>query len=444
MFSRLLLLLVILTGVSHGAVARPAPLPATAQVVACQLIVAPDRADWTYAPGDPVTFTLRVLANGHPVPDAVVRYSVGPERFEQSRGEARVPLEGLKIDGGTLNQPGFLRCVAEAEIDGTVYRGLATAGFSPGAIVPTQVDPADFDAFWADRLAALAKIPVNARFTLVPEACTADVNVFQVSYDSWGIGGQPDRFFGVLTQPVKPGRYPAVLKVPGAGVRPYPGDVTLAATGLVVLEIGIHGIPVNLPAPLYDHLRQGALQDYTSYGLDDRDRYFYLRVYLACVRANEILVQHEQWDGKNLVAAGGSQGGQLAIVTSALDPRVTGTVANYPAYCDVTGYLHQRAGGWPHLLARPEHQTEAKIRTTAYYDTVNFARRLRAPGSYGWGYNDVTCPPTSTFAAYHVITAPKELWLQLDMGHASSSEFSAQFKERVCRLAGGNGKPAAR
>lgn len=413
----------------------PIPAPAKARVLAPQVVVAPDRSDWSYIPGEPVVFTVQVLSDGHPVRGAVVKYSVGPEKLEKPHEPAEVPSAGLRIEAGTLDKPGFLRCIAEFEHGGKTYRALATAGFAPEKISPTQTEPADFDAFWGRHLKELSVIPIRAVKTLVPDACTAEVDVFNVSYQTWGQSGAVDRFYGVLTEPAKPGRYPAVLKVPGAGVRAYRGDVALAATGLIVFEIGIHGIPVNLPDAVYEDLRSGALRSYTSYNLDNPLLHYYLRVYLACVRANDYLVAHEKWDGKNLVVAGGSQGGQLTIVTSALDQRVTGSVANYPAYCDVTGYLQGRAGGWPHLLAKSEHQTEAKLRTTAYYDVVNFARRLRAPGSYAWGYNDETCPPTSMFAAYNVITAPKELWLQLNMGHPSIAEFSDRFRERIRAMA---------
>ncbi len=36
---------------------------------------------------------------------------------------------------------------------------------------------------------------------------------------------------------------------------------------------------------------------------------------------------------------------------------------------------------------------------------------------YSWGFNDETCPPTSTYSAYNVITAPKQLFLALETGH---------------------------
>jgi cephalosporin-C deacetylase len=60
--------------------------------------------------------------------------------------------------------------------------------------------------------------------------------------------------------------------------------------------------------------------------------------------------------------------------------------------------------------------------TASYYDTVNFARRLKVPGFYIWGYNDETCPPTSTFAAYNINAAPKVLTVEPVQGHSYPAE----------------------
>jgi cephalosporin-C deacetylase-like acetyl esterase len=58
-----------------------------------------------------------------------------------------------------------------------------------------------------------------------------------------------------------------------------------------------------------------------------------------------------------------------------------------------------------------------KIETAGYYDVVNFARQVKIPGFYSWGYNDEVCPPTSMHAAYNVISAPKELYVVPETGH---------------------------
>ncbi|WP_221029091.1 acetylxylan esterase [Actomonas aquatica] len=406
-------------------------LLAAALRAAPELSLTLDHADWVYGLDDTATFTVRVLDDGQPVPDATVTYQLGPERFETDYAAVTVPAAGLVLTG-SMTSPGFLRC----KVSYGEQSALATAAFAPEQLTVTQTDPADFDAFWASYIERLAAIPMNLSRELDVEASTEEVLVYKVSFDAWNFSDRPMRFYGMLTMPAAPGRYPAVLRVPGAGVRPYTGEKSLAARGMIVLQIGIHGIPVDLPEPLYQNLRAGALNYYPEFNLDNRDRYYFLRVYLACLRANDVLTQEENWDNTRLVVAGGSQGGQLSIVTSALDPRVTGTVTNYPAYCDTTGYLTGRAGGWPHLLSKPENQTAAKLETTRYYDTANFARRLHAPISLAFGYNDETCPPTSMQAVYNLIAVEKTLMIEKEMGHRSSRPFAKHYADRVAAMAG--------
>ena len=65
-------------------------------------------------------------------------------------------------------------------------------------------------------------MPLEPRLTLLPEACTDKVNVYHVSFRTvgpeWTAG--PARIYGILCEPKAPGKYPALLRVPGAGVRP--------------------------------------------------------------------------------------------------------------------------------------------------------------------------------------------------------------------------------
>ncbi|MCX6954009.1 MAG: acetylxylan esterase [Verrucomicrobia bacterium] len=414
------------------------PVPAA---TAAQLIrVDPDRANWTYAPGEPVTFRITVALDPFPAEGVPIKYLLGPEMIEGAEKTATVPATGLTLPPATLPAAGFLRCIVTATVAGKAQRGLATAGFSPDKIQPTQTEPADFDQFWTAQKAALAKIPAEPELTPAPDLSNDKVEVFYLSLQNVGNYSGPSRLHGVLAVPRGPGPFPALLSVPGAGVRPYKGQVSLAEKGLITLQIGIHGVPVNFPQSFYDQLGRGALADYPRFNLDDRIRYYYRRVYLGCVRANDYLVAHPKWDGKNLVVMGGSQGGQLSLVTAGLDSRVTALAADYPAYSDVTGYLSGRAGGWPGLF-RPARDAapltvaanDPQLTTTRYYDAVNFARRIKVPGHYSWGYNDETCPPTSTFAAYNTLTAPKELVIAPQQGHAASAPQTQQTRDWVLK-----------
>jgi cephalosporin-C deacetylase len=389
--------------------------------------VTPDRADWTYRPGDPVSFRIDVLRDGHPVQGATIKYGVGPEMLPPvTEATAVVADAPLSVSAGTMTSPGFLRLVATVEIEGHTYRGVGTAGFSPEAIQPTQTNPSDFDAFWDGERARLAALPIDARWTPMPDYGTADASCWQVNLQNVGVTEGASRLYGVLCMPRASGKYPALLSVPGAGVRPYRGWAELAGRGVITLQIGIHGIPVIQPQEVYDGLGRGGLNGYPTFGLDSRERYYYRRVYTGTLRANDFLTSLPEWDGRNLGVTGGSQGGALAIVTAGLDRRVTRLAAYYPALSDLTGYLNGRAGGWPHMFRATEgpnvHRDEAKIATSRYYDVVNFARRVTAEGLYSWGYNDETCPPTSMYAAYNVITASKRLMLAYDTGHRTTQE----------------------
>ena len=380
-----------------------------------KIMLAPERADWTYKPGDPVNFTVSVFKNGNPIRNVWVRYETGPEKMPAFKKDSlKLGNNTGLIKGGTMREPGFLRCIVETTVDGKVYRELATAAFQPENIQPTVKLPADFTTFWDKAKSELAGISMNSRMTLMPERCTDKVNVYYVKFKGYWNAD----VHGILCIPKKEGRYPAVLRVPGAGIRAYNGDIGLASKGFITLEIGIHGIPVNLEPEVYGNLASGALRSYYTLNLHDRDKFYYKRVYLATVRSNDFLTSLPQYDGLNLGVIGGSQGGALAIVTAALDPRVKYLAAYYPALSDLTGYLQGRAGGWPHYFQQAgAGLPKEAIETTAYYDVVNFARMVKAPGIYTLGFNDEVCPPTSMYAAYNVISAPKQLEVYPETGH---------------------------
>lgn len=394
-----------------------------------KVIVAPDHSDWTYKSGEQIKFVITVLEDGNPVKDVRIKYQIGLEKLEPTitKENVTLPKGTLTVDAGSLKTPGFLRCVVEAEAGGKSYRGLGTAGVEPLSIKPTVPNPPDFSQFWDKAKADLATVPLDAKMTLLTERCTENVNVYHVNIQNFRPG---TRMYGILCIPKKEGKYPALLKVPGAGVRPYGGDVAMAEKGMITLEIGIHGIPVTMEPGVYTDLGAGALNGYYNYNLDNKDRYYYKRVYMGCVRANDFLVSLPQYDGSNLAVTGGSQGGALSIITAALDKRVRYLASFYPAMSDMTGYLNNRAGGWPHLFDKnnlPLNNTKEKIETVGYYDVVNFARLLKVPGIYSWGFNDETCPPTSMYSAYSVIQSPKELYLALETGHWTYPEQREKF-----------------
>ncbi len=388
--------------------------------------VSPTNTDWTYQLGEKVDFEIQILKNGQLIPNIKIRYEIGAEQMPATLKSEKILKNGEAIiKGGKLDQPGFLRCHVWVDYNGKTYDGWSTAGFTPEKIKPTVKSPNDFDEFWNKAKEELSKIPMDAIVTLKPELCTSEINVYHVNLQnikmplSWR---GTSRFYGMLSVPKKPGKYPAILGVPGAGVRAYGRD-DRAAKGIIVFKVGIHGIPVDMDENVYKSLATGALSGYQNYNLENKDHYYYKRVYMGCVRAVDFIYSLPEFDGKNLAVNGGSQGGALSIITAGLDNRIKYLAAFYPALSDLTGYLDGRAGGWPHMYKNYDKKENPNwVNTTAYYDVVNFARKLTIPGWYTWGFNDNVCPPTSMYAAYNIITAPKELHKFLETAHWSYPE----------------------
>ncbi len=386
-----------------------------------------DRSDWVYKAGDPVKVSGTVKYKGKVLTDVKVNYEAGAEMLPPTIKDSLVLTDGtFKIDAGTMDKPGFLRLVMSAEYQGKNYREVITAAFDPYDIKPTVEMPTDFMSFWNKAIAENRKLPLDPQMTHLPDKSTDDLNVYEISFQNYKEGS---RIYGILCVPKAPGRYPAVFNPPGAGIHKIGGDLSTAKQGIITLQIGIHGIPLNMDPNEYKKLANTTFKRYRVDGMNSRDTYYFKRVYLGCVRAIDFIFTLPQFDGENIAVVGGSQGGALSLVTTALDNRIKYVSAYAPALSDLPGYLYGRAGGWPHMFKThvKDSNQERATKSLQYYDAVNFAKNIKVPGLYSWGYNDETTPPTTMFSVYNSITAPKELYIAKVTGHWYNE---AQMEER--------------
>ena len=400
------LTLTFLLGLCCGVMAQPS-------IKKIQLHLVPDHADALYKSGEQVKMKVVALHCGLMLNDVTVKYEVSEDMMSPHQSKA-LTLKGNEgvIQAGTMKKPGFLRVKAWVEYEGKNYSTSTTVGFDTEKLKPTTKLPNDFMEYWMKNVENVQKIDLRSTMELLEDRCTEKVNVYHISYRN--VHGS--RMYGILTMPKAEGKYPAILRLPGAGVYAIGGDVNHAAQGAIVLELSIHGIAANLPDKVYSDLSSGVLYGYEQQGLHNRDSYYYKRVYLGCVRGVDFLLSLPQCNG-NVGTLGGSQGGALSVVTSALNKKVKATAIYFPALCDAEGYVHERAGGWPHAFKSKDNRKKERLETFRYYDVSNFAPMLEAPVYYAFGYNDVVCPPTTTRSVYNVITAPKQLNIGADTGH---------------------------
>ncbi len=383
-----------------------------------QVVVQPDHQNWTYKAGEKAGFVVQVLKSGTLLDNVSIDLAAGPEMYQDVKKSMTLKDGTYKLTG-TMSQPGFYRVDVTAHVDGKDYRGACGAAFSPERLQPSTVMPGDFCDFWQHAIAQARKTELNPTKRLLPERCTKDVNVYEVSFQNMQAGY---RTYGILSVPVKEGRYPALLRVPGAGVRPYGGDIWTAAQGAITLEIGIHGIPVTMEQKVYDDIYNGALSGYWEYNMDSREKHYYKRVILGCIRAIDYIEQFTPWNGKELGVTGSSQGGFLSLATAGLDRRVTFYAPVHAALCDHTNSLKGVACGWPHYFywrsadGRSQGENkgrgqEKQIEVSRYYDGINFARLItdQQKGWFSFGYNDDVVPPTTAWATYNTVKGPKEI-----------------------------------
>ncbi|MGI6573529.1 MAG: acetylxylan esterase [Fermentimonas sp.] len=372
--------------------------------------VTPDHQDWTYALGEQACFHVSI--SGDIIEEYTISYDIGLEKMPPVKSAAfKSSKSSLTIEAGTVDAPGFLRCTVTVIHAGETYSGVATAAFEPEKIKPTTKCPRDFDRFWKEAISEARKIPLETELILLNDRCTDAYNVYQVSYLNHEY---KNRSYGILTVPAKTGKFPAVLRFPGAGVHPLGGNTAIADQDVITLDLYIHPFPMTWESGFYDGLKASPYIEYKFWGVENRDAYYFKRVIIGCVKAVDVIFSLPEFDGENLAAWGSSQGGALSIITTSLDKRIKRFVALCPAMCDYTGYLHGRAGGWPHFFDQANiemYNHESVLKTLSYFDVVNFARNISVPGFFSWGFNDPTTPPTSFYSAYNVIKAPKQTYI---------------------------------
>ena len=392
-------------------------------------VTTPSHTDWLYKFNEQAEITVSLYEYGILQDDIEVHYRVGPELMPDDReGTVRLKNGQALISMGTMSGPGFRDCKLTVTLNGETYKHHIKVGFEPEKLVPNTPFPDDFIDFWTKAKEQAAQCPMDVNRVLVPGYSSDRVDCYLVKIQAFR---KNHYVYGYLTVPKKDGTFPIVFSPPGAGIKPMNPlkHLFYAQSGVIRFDMEIHGIRPDLDPETYKEISRAfgdANNSYLVNGLDNRDAYYMKKVYLSCVRALDYLTTLPAWDGKNLIAQGGSQGGALALITAGLDNRITACAANHPALSDMAGYKAGRAGGYPHLFTKFHGMdTPEKLNTLAYYDVVNFAKLIEVPVFMTWGYNDNTCPPTTSYIVYNVLTCDKqalitpvnEHWVSLKTRH---------------------------
>jgi len=401
LWRRLVLLIAALlleTGVAHAQTLSFTPL----------------RSSGIYAIGEKAGWTVTV-SPGAAMPAAGARYTIRKNNLEIVRTGVLDLSSGKAELDIVLNEPAMIY----AQVDTGEARPVALgAAIAPTRLQPSVPRPVDFDAFWDSKLKALATVPMDPVLTPV----TTDkvgVDLFTVQLASVGSHVQ-----GYLAKPNREGRFPALVIFQYAGVYALQTSTAAdrASEGWLAFNVSSHDMPPNLAT--------GVPTNYQTVGNTDRETSYFLNMYLRDSRAIDYIASRPDWDGKTIVVMGTSMGGQQSLVTAALNPKVTAVLVNEPSGADSNGELHGRKAGYPNWPA-----ANPKVMETAlYFDTVNFASRIKAPVLASMGFIDTIAPPTGIWIALNQVPGPVEAFPMVDSDHDNITPqkqlaFNARRKE---------------
>lgn len=344
---------------------------------------------WTITGSGKVAYTVK--QNNHkPLLSGDLDLGAGAQKIEVRLSEPAMLFMTVTPEGGKPSDYG--------------------AAVEPEKIKPASPRPADFDAFWARKLREMRAIPSDPVFK---PGVSPDPAIEYGTFEMNHVYGT--KVYGQYAKPKTSGKLPAVLLLQWAG-GPYRLDpwwvVTRAQQGYLALNIQPHNVPATEPESFYSEL-PATLKNYTQIHQRDRERNYFVEMYLRGCRTVDAITARPDWDGKTMVLLGTSMGGQQSLAVAGLHPKVSHMIVNVPAGCDIAARPFGRSETYPFY---PQEDAKA-LEVAGFIDATHFAPKIKATSLVAMGFVDTVCPPAGIWAAYNLIPGLKRVVPLVDSPH---------------------------
>jgi cephalosporin-C deacetylase len=324
--------------------------------------------------------------------------------------------EDIKVNAGGI-EPGFYKVTTLLKVGNFDKKTTFSFGYKPEEIIsPTDKQP-DFDAFWERTKQELAQVDPQFKMIRKDSLCTERREVYLIEMQS--LGNVLIR--GWYSVPAKPGKYPAIIQVPG-----YSGNEQPAFVDYGDDIIGF-GLNIRGHGNSRDNVNPG-FPGYFVHNIMDKENYIYRGAYMDCVRAVEFLFSRPEVDTTRVAVEGGSQGGALTFATAALNnTRIVACSPLVPFLSDFRDYF--TIAVWPasdfnqYVSSSSIVDAESCYKTLSYVDIKNLAGMIRCPMFMAVGLLDDVCPPHTNFAAYNQVKSRKKYIVLPESGHGLPASF---------------------
>ena len=383
-----------------------------------QILCETNKSPLSYQPGEEMVYKFKVDYGKTEPGDWTLRFVRRGDDGKTFSGKA--PAKDDLTVKTSIDRPGFVNVeVLLVDARGKRMQGSAsrfsTVAFYGGTAVRPETlkdcgEPADFDEFWAKQKKRLAEVPFIGKTECKLVAERKDGNIYAVSIPCPG----PRPATGYLSVPknAKPKSLDAQIQFFGYGerIQPVPPKVT---GGKIVLALNAHGQELGREPEYYKQFFASIRSGKYSYAFDpeqnkDPETCFFNGMVLRLLRGLEYLKSRPEWNGKNLSAVGGSQGGLQTMWAAALDQDVNLALPSITWCCDLAGTAKAKRlhGKW-----RIQY-----VPALDYYDPVFMAKRIKNAEVHirRAGLGDYTCPPSGLAICYLNLATPKKSirWVQ--------------------------------
>jgi cephalosporin-C deacetylase len=282
-------------------------------------------------------------------------------------------------------------------------------------------------------------MPLEARFDPVDFGLET-IETYDVTYG--GYGGQSVKGWLLLPRQRRPKVGCVVEFIGYGGGRGFPLDWLLwSSVGYAHFVMDTRGqgsswqpgdtpdLPVDGSSPHYP--------GFMSLGILDPKSYYYRRVFADAVRAVEAAASHPAADPSRIAVTGSSQGGGITLAVSGLLPGLAAVMPDVPFLCHYRRAVEITDSApyseITHYCKIHRDQIDTVFNTLSYFDGLNFAARAKAPALFSVGLMDMTCPPSTVFAAYNHYGGPKDIKVWQFNDHEGGSTFQTMEKVKFLK-----------
>ncbi len=354
----------------------------------------------SYKCNEEMQFTISARYNCKDIDCRYVKWEIRTDDGKYDKGFDTIEVgKPLKLTS-SLSRPGFVRITCTSlnndfGTDDSFHILEAGAGAEVEKLTYCDTIPEDFDQYWADIEKLVADFDCKAiQWQDISHSAKKGYKKYDVRIST--PEGRPAS--ALVTMPDREGTFPLKMmfngySIVGCANASYDRDA-------IVCFVNAHGIENEVTKT------ECVLKypDLNNYGLNDTENQSNMTTYWRGMMIRDLIATKymktlPQWNKKDIISHGGSQGAFQATTVAAHDKEVTSLDIYIPWFCNLNAENNGYMGGW-----RAKFQEGLR-----YFDTVAQATRVKCPVTIETRLGDYCCPPSTTQTLYNSFNCYKHL-----------------------------------